>query len=1577
MRRRARARRRGRRRWWVRVLVGLAVTLVTLGLVALGLVAIVLGTSAGTRWALRQGVAWYGESIAGHVSFEDSDGALADELCLRGLLLADGREQPLLRVESLCVRPRLAALFGRTVELERLSLAGVELHVWPDGAWGDLAPPSPAPPPDEPPGPDLPVRITAPLEIDGLEVIGHTEVLGEALDTVPDAPGRRYERASLVSAAWLHAELEAEGRGARVVVRSLGGHAPVIAASVEDGQLGVRWDSPVLVLEQLTLRSSLGIVEAASGRLDVTRDHLRYAAELRATAWLPVKEGSPPLRVPAELRVEGSDRAAAASGRILAPTLGRAELSVLADLHGVTRMSGLVHAVPDPSLRIPPVRAWIAVTAPEDEPLLARLMAFGPGVVLAATWDGARARAQAYVDGARVDASALVQEGQLRRVEGLVVVASAARATAAIDGLVPIDVPRLAGAGRAAAACHVGAEWRCALQAAVRQGADHVEAEAEIDAGGDALGIRLQRLTGRLRGEPVRLVGPVHASVGDDSASLTPLRLAIAGGTIEAAGRLAWRGRSSLEGRIASLDLGVIQRFAPDVPLGGRLGATLSAHGDARSPTLRAAVGVTGLRWGDERLGEVLVHAEYERQRARADVEWRCEGSRVFARADVPLTLGFGSEDGERSTFAWRERAAVEASVDVERLALADVSRWVGGPELGGTVSATVRASGRLRDPIVEVELDGRELRLEDRAIGRARVSATASDGSVLASLDLHGPAIDEAHVEATLPVALRPTRGGAEYHARGRHELAVRLAGLDLDALEPWLGHAAPDLAGHVRGHAQASAEAGDVRGRVELLGYDLVLVGYDVGATKVTAELGDGTARARLVVSGPWARYAGLEARVPLALDGPLATPRLDPEAPISAHVELVDVELAGLGRTGSGPAIAGSLGGTLDVSGTLRRPTLDGELALAGLTHGDKPLGDVHLRTGYDGESLVATLEQHASTMKVVASGRVPLGVDLATPTFTWHRERPHRLSVRVSGLDRAALGPWVDLPEDLQFGVAARLEAHGTLADPHAVMQLRGHLRGHVDGEGSLPMPVSLQLELEPQRQDARLLLGAYGPAGLVVQAHADAPLAALLAGKGDPGAIEIDAVARAEDFDLRELSPLMPESLHDPRGRLTLEASAKGPISAPRLAGAIALHEGALTVVSLRQQFHDIELRARLDGPDIALERLTARSADGTASASAHLHLAPRATKGSAELTTHELPVVRPGLPAMRLDLRVRAELDATGDVTSLALRADRGFLDVLEMSPLAAAEPIPADDGVTYVDARGLAAQAKATQEAREPWLPRDVAFSLVLDDPLRVRGPSADMDWNGRFTLLRRTDAPPQATGEFRTEGGRVSLLGDDFEIERATIRFPETGDLDPFIDLVATTETPEATVTMILRGRTSRPQLELRSEPPMPESDVFALLVTGHADASQADQQEFSAKAASVLAAVNNPTLQRHLRDTIGIDRVGLGFGDTVDQPIVTVGKRVSDKLYLEAGYHHNAPRGVNEAELRLEYRFAPPRWSVETFFGDAAQGGIGLWWNRRFASRGQRAAERRAAGPGASDGASAPPRSDDGSR
>jgi autotransporter translocation and assembly factor TamB len=128
------------------------------------------------------------------------------------------------------------------------------------------------------------------------------------------------------------------------------------------------------------------------------------------------------------------------------------------------------------------------------------------------------------------------------------------------------------------------------------------------------------------------------------------------------------------------------------------------------------------------------------------------------------------------------------------------------------------------------------------------------------------------------------------------------------------------------------------------------------------------------------------------------------------------------------------------------------------------------------------------------------------------------------------------------------------------------------------------------------------------------------------------------------------------------------------------------------------------------------------------------------------------------------------------------------------------------------------------------------------------------------------------------------------------------------------------------------------------MTQSEIFTVLVTGSTDTSNADPDEVEAKAASVLAAVSNPALQRTLNQRLHVDRIGVGFGESTEQPILTVGKHVTKKVYTETQYHHNAPKNDNRAEVRVEYRFAP-RWSLETFFGDAAEGGIDLFWGRAF--------------------------------
>jgi len=191
--------------------------------------------------------------------------------------------------------------------------------------------------------------------------------------------------------------------------------------------------------------------------------------------------------------------------------------------------------------------------------------------------------------------------------------------------------------------------------------------------------------------------------------------------------------------------------------------------------------------------------------------------------------------------------------------------------------------------------------------------------------------------------------------------------------------------------------------------------------------------------------------------------------------------------------------------------------------------------------------------------------------------------------------------------------------------------------------------------------------------------------------------------------------------------------------------------------------------------------------------------------------------------------------------------------------------------------------------------------------------------------------------------------LLSNRFDLERGTVTFAEGDEVQLFADLLASSRIGEVDVSAEIRGPLPRPELRLSSVPALTESQIFTVMLTGEADVDSLDPEEAQAQAASLLAAVSSPALQRQLNDRLKVDRIGVGVGETTRDPILTVGKNVSRRVYAETQYRHNAPINNNRAELRVRYRFAP-RWSLESFFGDAAAGGLAIFWTRTFDSKRQ---------------------------
>ena len=157
-------------------------------------------------------------------------------------------------------------------------------------------------------------------------------------------------------------------------------------------------------------------------------------------------------------------------------------------------------------------------------------------------------------------------------------------------------------------------------------------------------------------------------------------------------------------------------------------------------------------------------------------------------------------------------------------------------------------------------------------------------------------------------------------------------------------------------------------------------------------------------------------------------------------------------------------------------------------------------------------------------------------------------------------------------------------------------------------------------------------------------------------------------------------------------------------------------------------------------------------------------------------------------------------------------------------------------------------------------------------------------MRWGGRVEAISISGSN-DVSGRIEAEGGRFWLLNNTFVIESGEVGLAPVGKLDPYIRLVARTETREALITVTIVGRLSRPELTLASDPAMSQYQILTMLLTGRSDTGEGGENssEVKAQAASLLMAFNNPALERQLNDRLGVDRIGLSMGKGMDHYLV----------------------------------------------------------------------------------------------
>jgi translocation and assembly module TamB len=395
---------------------------------------------------------------------------------------------------------------------------------------------------------------------------------------------------------------------------------------------------------------------------------------------------------------------------------------------------------------------------------------------------------------------------------------------------------------------------------------------------------------------------------------------------------------------------------------------------------------------------------------------------------------------------------------------------------------------------------------------------------------------------------------------------------------------------------------------------------------------------------------------------------------------------------------------------------------------------------------------------------------------------------------------------------------------------------------------------------------------------------------------------------------------------DARGQLS------GTLTAPSFEGRAAVSEGTLEEARIGLALSDLQGTATLVGPRLVVERLTASDGQGgTASASGEVEFGgEEGSETSARLQATRLQVINAGgnLAVASGDLafsRREGRSELSGDLV----------IDRADVTPPRGGAGGAVDVPVLEVVEINRPSDLEPPPSARRDAL--KLALAVSASRRLFIRTNGLDSEWALDLDVMGTT-AAPRLEGEATLVRGDLTIAGERFDLERATITFDGRA-ADAEIDLTATRDAADLTVTAHVTGTAEQPKIELTSSPPYPQDEILARVLYGRS-ASELTALEAAqlAGALASLAGGGGFDLLGPLRQTLGVDRLAVR-GDGAGGALVSGGRYIAEDVYLEVG---STPTGLAQASIEWEIR---PRLELVSRLGVGRDSSVTLRWRRDY--------------------------------
>lgn len=294
-------------------------------------------------------------------------------------------------------------------------------------------------------------------------------------------------------------------------------------------------------------------------------------------------------------------------------------------------------------------------------------------------------------------------------------------------------------------------------------------------------------------------------------------------------------------------------------------------------------------------------------------------------------------------------------------------------------------------------------------------------------------------------------------------------------------------------------------------------------------------------------------------------------------------------------------------------------------------------------------------------------------------------------------------------------------------------------------------------------------------------------------------------------NMRLLTGAVPD-LHA-QGQADINVSVEGTISKPRITGRLSMRDASANYEEFPVGLSHLTGEFAFDRSRLLFEHVTAESGGGK------LTLSGNVTYGEGPLRfeiSAATPQVRIRYPA-GVSWLAGGTLQLSGTKDGAILSGNVEVRHVLFGA------------GVDIASMFASASEASAVTTSSSPFL-QNLRFDVQghTSPGARIEWTQAHVEIDGDLRL-RGTWDHPILLGHIHLLGGEMAFRGNKFTLTRGDIIFASPFELNPELNIEATTIISQYQVTINFSGKASKLTLSYRADPPLPDSDIIALLAIG----------------------------------------------------------------------------------------------------------------------------------------------------